>query len=139
MIVNIDFQKAFDSIGWPYMDCTLDFFNFGTNFLSWVCTLYKDSFSKVINNGWTSEPFCLTRGLTQGYPLPSFLFILVAEILANKICINQSIKGITINKVEHKVCQYADDTEIIILYDEQSSRERFCVYDSFDSISGSQH
>ena len=109
---------------------------FGTTFRSWVSTLYKNSFSKVINNGWTSEPFCLTRGLRQGCPLSSFLFILVAEILANKIRTNQSIKGITINNVEHKVCQYADDTEIIILYDEQSLRELFCVFDSFDSISG---
>ena len=136
MIVNIDFEKAFDSIEWSHLDRTLQFFNFGPNFRSWVRTLYNESFSKVLNNGWASDPIKLSRGLRQGCPLSSFLFILVAEILANKIRINRNIKGITIDDYVHKVCQYADDTEILLLFDESSLRELLSVLDNFETVSG---
>ena len=136
MIVNIDFEKAYDSIEWDHLDRTLQFFNFGPKFRSWVKTLYNESQSKVLNNGWASDPIYLTRGLRQGCPLSSFLFILVAEILANKIRLNDNIKGVQINNTTHKVCQYADDTEIIILYEETSLRELFSVCENFENISG---
>ena len=136
MIVNVDFEKAFDSVEWEHLERTLLFFNFGENFRSWVRTLYNNSHSKVMNNGWASDPIWLSRGLRQGCPLSSFLFILVAEILANKIRINRNIKGIEINNIEHKVCQYADDTEILMLFEESSLKELFSVFDNFENVSG---
>ena len=63
LIVNIDFEKAFDSIEWNCLYKTLSFFNFGENFIGYIKTLYNGSFAKVMNNGWASEPIQLGRGL----------------------------------------------------------------------------
>ena len=89
----------------------------------WVNTLYANSQSKVMNNGWVTDPILLGRGLRQGCPLSPYIFILVAEILANKIRLNENIKGITIDGFEHKLSQYADDTEVIMIFEEKSLRE----------------
>ena len=39
-ITLIDFEKAFDSIEWPFLFNCLKSFNFGNNFVSWIKTLY---------------------------------------------------------------------------------------------------
>ena len=111
-------------------------FRENSNFIKWINTLYKDSFAKIMNNGWVSDPITLQRGLRQGCPLSPYLFIMIAEILANKIRVNNNIKGITINGNEHKLCQFADDTEITILFEENSLRELMLIMDNFEIISG---
>ena len=68
--------------------------------------------------------------------MSSFLFILVAEILAHKIRENEQIKGVTINNFEHKICQYADDTETVMLFEEKSLSELFKLMENFEKISG---
>ena len=72
--------------------------------------LYLGASSCTINNGYTSEYFPLTRSLRQGCPLSPQLYLLLAEILAQKIRDNEKIEGITINNNEKKIGQYADDT-----------------------------
>ena len=37
----IDFEKAFDSIKWSFLLKSLQAFNFGKSFISWVKTLYR--------------------------------------------------------------------------------------------------
>ena len=38
LIVNVDFEKAFDSIEWPYMIKVLKYLNFGNSFIPWTKT-----------------------------------------------------------------------------------------------------
>ena len=52
----------------------------------------------------------IQRGVRQGCPLSPYLFILSAEVLATAIRKNTNIKGISVNGVEIKLSQYADDT-----------------------------
>ena len=54
------------------------------------------------------------RGVRQGCPLSPYIFILCAEVLANKIRENKDIKGITVRGNEIKISQYADDTTMIL-------------------------
>ena len=51
VILFIDFEKAFDSIEWPFLYKVLETFNFGPSFISWVGTFYNNAMSCVINNG----------------------------------------------------------------------------------------
>ena len=89
-----------------------------------------------MNNGSVSKPIVLERGLRQGCPLSPYLFILVSEILANKIRSNNNIKGIVINDFEHKLSQYADDTEVVLSFEEKSLSELMIIFDEFELVSG---
>ena len=63
LAIQIDFEKAFDSINWNFMFRPLERMNFGNDFISWVKVLYKNTTSTVINNGTLTEPFKLFRGV----------------------------------------------------------------------------
>ncbi len=43
LLLFLDFQKAFDSVNWNFMIETLKRFNFGSNFVKWVNTLYYNA------------------------------------------------------------------------------------------------
>ena len=44
----IDFEKAFDTLEWPFVQHALKFFNFGPNIRKWISVLYNDAESGVI-------------------------------------------------------------------------------------------
>ncbi|KAN0003794.1 hypothetical protein ACTFIZ_009947 [Dictyostelium cf. discoideum] len=67
-------------------------------------------------NGEPSIPFNIERGVRQGDPLSSTLFVLVIEVLAANILNDPLIKGIPLNKPNSifiKFLQYADDSSSI--------------------------
>ena len=72
----------------------------------------------------------------KGCPLSPYLFILVAEILSHNIRNNNSIKGITLDNYEHKISQFADDTENLLLFEESTLRELMSTMDKFEQFSG---
>ena len=56
---------------------------------------YADIESTVMNNGFATNWFKPTWGVRQGCPLSSYLFILGAEILLNRLQQTVEIKGIS--------------------------------------------
>ena len=89
-------------------------FNFGTFLKQWVKTLYTNTESSVLHNGYTTDYFKLSRGVRQGCPLSPYLFILGVEILAAKVRQDCTIQGIKLFSTEHKIGQFADDTTLFI-------------------------
>ena len=64
------------------------------------------------------------------------MFILCAEVLANKIRENKDIKGITVRGNEIKISQYADDTTMILDGSRQSFISALLDLELFGEISG---
>ena len=73
-----DFEEAFDTINWDFLQNCLTHFGFGPNFQRWMSVLYTD-----------------IEG--QGYPINALLFLLPAEMIANIIWISPYIIGLKVN------------------------------------------
>ncbi len=131
----IDFQKAYDSVEWKYIDKILPLYNIGTSFQKWVKLLYYNSESTVINNGFATEFFQLERSVRQGCPLAAFIFLLVVEILAIAIRKTENIQGIMLRTGELKISQFADDTTCFLM-NEMSVKNIMSLFTQFYKCSG---
>ena len=110
----LDFRKAFYSVEWDYTAKVLDMFKFKDVFKRWVRVLYTDISSCVINNGFAPPFFKLKRGVRQGCSQSELLFVLAIELLALAIVNDPLIQGISVDKQEIKLSQYADDTTVLV-------------------------
>ena len=136
LLLNIDFEKAFDSLSWTFMFKVLDAFGFQNGIKQWIKTFYTNIKSSVLINGKLSDWFPIKRGCRQGDPISPYIFILCVEILAIMIRNNKSITGVNINNVEYKISQYADDTEFILNGDRRSFEKCIETLNEFSKISG---
>ena len=136
MILLVDFEKAFDSVSWTFIQKTLSFFNFGTSIKNWVQTFYSDISSCVLVNGSVTDWFKIGRGCRQGDPLSPYLFLLCAEILAILVREEESIRGITIKDKMYTLSQYADDTTFLLDGSKQSLVNTLNLLTYFSKISG---
>ena len=109
ILINIDFEKAFDTVEWYAVMKVLDRFGFGPFFTNAIRILYNEPFSAVLNNGYWSEWFQSSTSCCQGDPTSPLIFNVVVEVLGSRIHSNPNIRGIVINGEEHKGAQYADD------------------------------
>ena len=75
LLLFVDFEKAFDSLGWDFLEKCLEKFNFGPDFRRWVHIFYNDVQSCVLNNSLCSHYFHIKRGVRQGDPLSPYLYV----------------------------------------------------------------
>ena len=136
LLLIIDFEKAFDSINWTYLENVLEKYNFGIDFQRWFRILYNQASSVVTNGGHFSESFSLGRGCRQGDPLSPYLFLLAIEPLAMKLKLDSNIKGVKLGTKEHKLGQYADDLFLLQDGSKRSLEYTFDVFNSFENVSG---
>ena len=136
LLLAIDFEKAFDSLDWNFLTKALSAFNFGSSFIKWVNTFYSNIQSCVMNNGFSSVHFDVSRGVRQGDPLSAYLFIIALEILAINIRSSENIRGIKLRDgQEVKLTAFADDMTTFLL-DKESIDNLFIMLDDFGICSG---
>ena len=136
LLVSIDFQQAFDSISWKFIDKTLDYLNFGPSFKKWIKLFQKGSESCILQNGYMSDYFTLQRGCRQGDPISPYIFILCVEVLGKMIKNDKEVRGIRINETEFKLSQYADDTQIFLDGSKESMEKLMSILQTFYRMSG---
>ena len=136
ILLLIDFEKAFDTISWIFIEQVLDFFNFGYSIKHWVKTFFTNTKSAITQNNFLSDFFTIERGCRQGDPLSPYIFLLCAEILGILLRKNENIKGITIEDSEFLISQYADDTTLILDGSPESLDASLCVLELYAEWSG---
>ena len=138
ILLFIDFRKAFDTIEWNFLHKCIELYNFGPNIRKWISILYNNVESGVMNAGFMTNYFKVSRGVRQGCPLSPLLFVLAVEMLALKIRQDQLCRGIELpNGQNAKISQFADDTTLI-LEDTTSLRNAMNIVNSFGVLSGLQ-
>jgi exonuclease III len=136
MLLAIDFEKAFDSVSWSFIQKALSFFNFGPDIINWVETFYKNANTCVTVNGHYSGWFNIGRGVRQGDPLSPYLYLICAETLLLMLRENVNIGGIRVNEGEILLSQFADDTTVCLDGSEESFCEAIRVLEAFTTFSG---
>jgi hypothetical protein len=79
LLFKVDFEKAYDSVDWKYLDDVMGKMSFPTLWRKWMRECVTTASAAVLVNGSPTEEFSLARGLRQEDPLSPFLFLLAAE------------------------------------------------------------
>ncbi|XP_071729333.1 uncharacterized protein [Rutidosis leptorrhynchoides] len=140
LLLKLDFTKAYDSISHEFLFEVLNRLGFGSRFISWIKCCISDINFSVLLNGSPSKEGVMLRGLRQGDPLSSFLFILVAEVLSRLLSNdlkNRVLQGFKVDSntnVNHS--QFADDTILIVFPSTQELNRIKEVLNLFSQVSG---
>lgn len=92
-LFEVDFDKAFDSINGEYLDSTMEKMEFGNKWIAWIHGCLSSAHTSVLINGTPTKEFRMTKGVRQGDPISSFLFIIAMEGL--NVAMNSTVeKGV---------------------------------------------
>ena len=114
LILQVDFEKAFDSVDHYFLFKTMERLGFGSFLINLVKIAFHGCLSFININGHLSSQVYLGRGLHQGSPLSPILFLLIAQVFTAKLECNQSIHGISVNGVDLLLSLFADDTDMFL-------------------------
>ena len=134
-LVQIDFEKAFDSVEHRFLFSVLKKIGLGNKMIEMIKVAFSGCSSMILVNGHLSEPVYLCRGLHQGSPLSPILFILMGQALTDRCVYNERIKGILVDDVEVLMSLFADDTDSF-LKDIEGITELLNELEHFGKVSG---
>jgi hypothetical protein len=114
MLFKVDFERAYDTVSWRFLDRMMSRMGFSEGWLRWMRACIFESSMSVLVNGSPTEDFKVGRGLRQGDPLSPFLFLIVVEGLAGMMRRAVDIgkfRGYQVsNSINFQMLQFADDT-----------------------------
>ncbi|CAJ2635027.1 unnamed protein product [Trifolium pratense] len=142
MLFKVDFEKAYDSVDWGYLDDVMGRMSFPTLWRKWIRECVRTATASVLVNGSPTDEFSLRRGLRQGDPLSPFLFLLAVEglnvlmeaMVARNLFMGYSIGGQESVRVSH--LQFADDTLLLGVRSWANVRALRAVLVLFETMSG---
>ncbi|GJU12575.1 RNA-directed DNA polymerase, eukaryota, reverse transcriptase zinc-binding domain protein [Tanacetum coccineum] len=140
LVFKVDFEKAFDSVRWDFLDDLLFKFGFGGKWRKWIQSCLRSSRGSIILNGSPTEEFQFHKGLKQGDPLSPLLFILVMESLHlsfNRVEEAGLFNGIQLNSsinISHLF--YADDAVFVGQWCEKNINTLVHILECFFRASG---
>jgi len=96
VVLNLDFEKAFDRISHQFLFKVLEKMGFPGRFIAWVGLLYNCLVSRILVNGHLSKAVNIHSGVRQGCPLSPLLYVACIEPLAQILRKDKWIKGLDV-------------------------------------------
>lgn len=127
VVLKIDFEKAYDSVRWDFVEQILDRKGFHPTLRNWIVQPVRGGKVCINCNGDNGPYFKTHRGLRQGDPLSPLLFNLAADALdciLGKAKQKGHIKGVVPHLLPGGLThiQYADDTVILMVLEDVTIR-----------------
>lgn len=100
-IFKVDFDKAFDSFSWNFLENMMSLMGFRDKWINWTVATIKSSNIDVLVNGNPTKQFTAEKDVHQGDHLSSFLFIIVTEglkLVMDEVVEKGVFKGINLHK-----------------------------------------
>jgi hypothetical protein len=115
LIFKADFEKAYDSVSWNFLEYMMQRFSFGVRWRRWIKACIFSGNLSILVNGSPTEEINIQRRLKQGDPLAPFLLLLVVDGLSAAVTTTEErnlFRGFKVGSTRMSVShlQYADDT-----------------------------
>ena len=105
--------------------------------MKWIGIFFTDFHLVTQNYGYLSELFLKGRGVNQGCPVSPFCYLVMGELIAQKIKKNQKIKGINLGKnIQNILAQFADDTALFVKFEKISIEEVVSTFQNIEANTG---
>ena len=141
MAIKVDLEKAYDRLEWCFIHKVLQAFQFPQNIVKVIMSCVTSTKISILFNGEALELFNPSRGIRQGDPLSSYLFILCMEYLGHLIdkkCMEEVCKPLKASRDNIGISHlfFADDLILFAKVDEDSCETISEVLDEFCEESG---
>ena len=91
VLCKLDIEKVYDHVSWSFLLAVLKKMGFGERWIKWIDWCISTVKFSVLINGSPSGFFKSSRGLRQGAPLSSYLFVIATEVFS--IMLRRAISG----------------------------------------------
>lgn len=138
--LQVDLAKAYDNLNWQFLLNVLHAIDLSEKFIGWLKECFTTPSFSIAVNGELIGYFQGRKGLRQGDPISSLLFVLAMDVLSKKLdngAINQVFRA-------HPMCvaplvthlSFADDILIFFYGSESSVQGILSILDGFKITSG---
>ncbi|XP_056688018.1 uncharacterized protein [Spinacia oleracea] len=140
MALKLDITKAYDSLEWDFIRETLLYFQFPSKMIDLIMSCITSLSISILWNGEICSNFKPSRGIRQGDPLSSYIFVLCLDRLSTLIenaiqSHNWKLIAITKNiKISHVF--YADDVFLFSIATKDYLEKIVNILNDFGEISG---
>jgi hypothetical protein len=109
---KLDLTKAYERVGWNYVENFLSKFGFSSTFVGWIMRCISSIHFRIKTNGALTKGFKPSRGIRQGGSLSPYLFLFVGRpyIFLQKTFYLEELRDL-------KICRRAPGLSHLLLAD----------------------
>ncbi|XP_060974078.1 uncharacterized protein LOC115695073 [Cannabis sativa] len=143
MAVKLDMSKAYDRVGWAFLEAMLAQMGFNLRFVALIMFCVTTMRYNVTNGGKTMGPIVPGRGIRQGDPISLYLFLVCAEGLSSLLTLYEQRRWLTGCRVARSAPRvlhmlFADDSYVYCKANVSEATHVMHLLQIYEQASGQQ-